>query len=265
MYNGLVMRQCPKCIYTWAWHLADGRFKCRRCGRKYRWIRVWDASRLSEASKKRLLEFFVLGVPVYRMRFRLSVSIPAIERFFRLVRATLALDEECREAFRGAVECDETMFGGQRAGKRGWGAAGKIIVFGILQRNGQVRVFPVQGRGGEELIRLVRSHTKPGSLYYTDDWHAYGSLAVRGDHIVVRKEAGKPKGRAHINGIEGFWSYAKHWLYPYRGVPRKFFHLYLGEISFRFNHRDEDLVPLIYSRVQRIGYSEIQQILVRNG
>ncbi|HOD35249.1 MAG TPA: hypothetical protein PLR20_06470 [Syntrophales bacterium] len=51
---------------------------------------------------------------------------------------------------------------------------------------------------------------------------------------MARKEAGRPKGRSYINGIEGFWSYAKHWLYPYRGVPRKFFHIYLGEISFRF-------------------------------
>jgi transposase len=180
-----------------------------------------------------------------------------------LARATLALQEECREPFKGAVECDETTFGGRRKGKRGWGAAGKVIVLGILQRNGKVRVFPVQGRSGAEVTRLVKEHTKPGSLYYTDDWHAYGSLAVRGDHIVVRKEAGRPKGRSHINGIEGFWSYAKHWLYPYRGVPRKFFHIYLGEISFRFNHRDEDIFPLIYKLMKRVDYSEIQQILVQ--
>ncbi len=79
------------------------------------------------------------------------------------------------------MECDETTFGGRRKGKRGWGAAGKVIVLGILQRNGKVRVFPVQGRSGAEVTRLVKAHTKPGSLYYTDDWHAYGSLAVRGD------------------------------------------------------------------------------------
>ncbi len=198
------------------------------------------------------------------MRFRVKVSRATIERFFRLIRAVLALEEECREPFEGAVECDETTFGGRRPGKRGWGAAGNIIVLGILQRNGMVRVFPVQGRKGSEVIRLVREHTRPGSLYYTDDWHAYGSLAVRGDHIVVRKEAGRPKGRAHINGIEGFWSYAKHWLYPYRGVSRKFFHLFLGEISFRFNHRNEDLFPRIYKLLKRTGYNEIKQILVRN-
>jgi len=257
------MRNCPECSCKWSWHLADGRFKCRRCGRRYSWISVWDSSRFPEAAKRRLLELFVLGVPVYRMRFRVDTSLAAIERFFRLARATLALQEECREPFEGAVECDETTFGGRRKGKRGWGAAGKVIVLGILQRNGKVRVFPVQGRSGAEVIRLVKVHTKPGSLYYTDDWHAYGSLAVRGDHIVVRKEAGRPKGRSHINGIEGFWSYAKHWLYPYRGVPRKFFHIYLGEISFRFNHRDEDIFPLIYKLMKRVGYSEIQQILVQ--
>jgi len=33
------------------------------------------------------------------------------------------------------IEMDETMSGDRRAGKRGWGATGKIIVFGIYQRN----------------------------------------------------------------------------------------------------------------------------------
>jgi len=35
-------------------------------------------------------------------------------------------------------------------------------------------------------------------------------LDIRGDHVVIRKEKGRLKGRDHINGIEGFWSYAKH-------------------------------------------------------
>ncbi len=65
------------------------------------------------------------------------------------------------------------------------------------------------------------------------------------------KRRDAPKGRDDINGIEGFWSYAKHWLYMYRGVPEKFFHLYLGELSFRFNHRDEDLFPLILNLLRK--------------
>jgi transposase len=39
-----------------------------------------------------------------------------------LIRACCAHEEQLREAFAGAVECDETAFGGHRKGKRGWGA-----------------------------------------------------------------------------------------------------------------------------------------------
>jgi len=161
-----------------------------------------------------------------------------------------------RAPFEGVIEYDDTTFGGRRKGKRGWGATGKIIVFGILQRNGKVKVLPMQARSGRRIVRLVCAHTRPGSLYYTDDWQACASLAVRGEHIVVRKDGGRPKGRGHINGIEGFWSYAKHWLYPYRGVPRKFFHLYLGEICYRFNHRKDELFPLVLQLMKRLDYDE---------
>ncbi|MDI6641033.1 MAG: transposase, partial [Elusimicrobiota bacterium] len=113
----------------------------------------------------------------------------------------------------------------------------------------------------EIIQKLIQHHTKPGSLYYTDDWYAYATLALRGEHVVVSKEKGKPKGRDYINGIEGFWSYAKHWLYQYRGVPKKFFHFYLGELSFRFNHRDEDILPSIEKMLKHTCYDSN---LVRN-
>ncbi len=40
--------------------------------------------------------------------------------------------------FDGEVEADESYFGGQRKGKRGRGAAGKVAVFRLLKRNGKV-------------------------------------------------------------------------------------------------------------------------------
>ena len=253
-------RSCPLCHHHWAWKLKDDRFKCRRCGHRYAFHSVWSACRLPNRVKLKLLEYFVLGVPAYRLRFRGPASRPATERFFRSIRSVLVIHEDCREPLNGEIECDESSFGGKRKGKRGWGARGKIIVLGILQRNGVVRVFPVKGRGTEELVSHVCQTTKPGSLYYTDDWHAYGSLSVRGDHVVIHKEKGRPRGRDHLNGIEGFWSYAKHWLYHYRGVPKKFFHLYLGELSYRFNHRDKDIFPLIQKILTNTNINEINQI-----
>jgi transposase len=200
----------------------------------------------------------VLGVPAYRIRFKRLGHRKTIERFSMRIRATLARAEQCLAPFAGGVEVDETTFGGRRKGKRGWGAAGKIVVLGILQRNGRVKVFPVPKRRRRVVLPLVRRHTRPGSLYFTDDWSAYASLAVRGNHIVVRKEKGRPVGRDHLNGIEGFWSYAKHWLHHYRGVHKKFFHLYLGEISYRFNEREADLYPKIIKLLQTTDVHEIE-------
>ena len=63
--------------------------------------------------------------------------------------------------------------------------------------------------------------------------------------MVVLKEKEVPKGRDHINGIKGFWSFAKHWLYQYRGIPKTYFPLYLKEVEWQFNHRNENLVLLL--------------------
>ncbi len=72
--------------------------------------------------------------------------------------------------------------------------------------------------------------------------------------MVIRKEQARPKGRQHLNGTDGFWGYGKHWLDHYRSVPKSFSTLTWREISFRFNHRTEDLSPgpLILRLLQRM-------------
>lgn len=258
------MKKCPRCETARPYFLSDGRHKCRRCGHRFSWTSAWNSSRLRGPTKLRLLDLFVLGVPVYRQRFRDDASIPTRERFYRLLRACCALVEDVREPFSGTLECDETTFGGARHGKRGWGAAGKVIVFGLIKRNGHVKAMPIAAHDQAEVMRQIQAHTREGSLYYTDEWQAYATLKLRGDHVMIRKEKGRPVGRDHINGIEGFWSYAKNWLYPFRGVPRQYFHLYLAEVCFRFNHRAQDLRPLLLRLMQSKSIQELNPILVRN-
>lgn len=259
------MSACPECGFGWSWRLADGRRKCRRCGHRRRRRTLWDASRLDSRAKTELVRRFAWGVPVYRQRFDLVASRPASERFHRLIRIAMAHAEQLREPFDGALECDETTFGGARKGKRGWGAAGKVIMFGIVKRNGAVKAQPIPLHDRASVMQVIRAESREGSLYYTDAWQAYATLRLRGDHVVIRREKGRPVGRGHINGIEGFWSYAKNWLYPYRGVPRKFFHLYLAETCYRFNHRDEDLKPLIVRLLKETDADDIDPNLVQVG
>ena len=75
----------------------------------------------------------------------------------------------------------------------------------------------------------IENHTRKGSVYYTDAFRGYQSLQRFGKHLVVNhsKEFVNQRTKNHINGIEGFWSYAKHILYNPRGVSRYHFPMYL--------------------------------------
>ncbi len=61
----------------------------------------------------------------------------------------------------------------------------------------------------------------------------------------------------HINGIEEFWSFAKHLLYNYRGVSRYHFPMYLKEAAYRFNPPEdaatEGRLGLVGAKAIRIG------------
>ncbi len=50
----------------------------------------------------------------------------------------------------GNIEADEAYFGGKRRGNRGRGAKNKTIVFGILERDGNVHV---------EIVKNVKART----------------------------------------------------------------------------------------------------------
>jgi transposase len=253
------MKRCPDCGYTRDYELADVRRKCRACGKRYSWTSVWDSVRLPGRVKSRLLKMFVLGVPVWRQRFVGQASPPSIERFYR---ACGAWEENLREPLLGALECDETTFGRARHDKRGWGA-GKVIAFGVVKRNDCVTAMPIGAHNRAEVMRTILAHTREGSMYYTDEWQAYATLRTLGEHVMIRKGKGWSLGRDHVNGIEGFRRHAKSWPYPYCGVPAKYFHLYLAEVCWRFNHRNEDLKPFIKRLLTTLSTSESQQVFDR--
>lgn len=92
-----------------------------------------------------ILYLFTLGVPAYRMKDYIESSLKTIQKVFTIIRQAIYNQTlvELREAnISGEVEMDETMFGGRRCGKRGWGVDGKHMIFGMYQRNGKVFTFP---------------------------------------------------------------------------------------------------------------------------
>jgi transposase len=187
--------------------------------------------------------------PAYRVATDLGVDYQSVTRVYHHLREVIYHITELEgKKLNGEIELDEAYFGGRRKGKRGRGARGKSVVFGLLERDGRVYTRVVERVSKDELMEIVRKKTRKGSVYYTDTFRSYNSLKRFGKHHRLNhRKAFAYKGKNHINGIEGFWSYAKHILYNYRGVSRYHFPMYLKEVEYRFNHRGDNLFKLFMS------------------
>jgi transposase len=106
---------------------------------------------------------------------------------------------------------DESYFGGVRKGKRGCGATGKAIVFGLLTRGGKVYTKIIQDTKMKTLMPIITKKIIPDSIVYTDCYRSYNALDVSEFHhfrINHSTHFAEQKFN-HINGIENFWSQAK--------------------------------------------------------
>jgi hypothetical protein len=73
----------------------------------------------------------------------------------------------------GEIELNEAYFGGRRKGRRGRGAAGKSVVFGLLERDGRVYTKVVEHVSADTLMAHIQTTTRKGSVYYTDAFRGY--------------------------------------------------------------------------------------------
>ena len=53
------------------------------------------------------------------------------------------------------------------------------------------------------------------------------------------------QGKVCINGVEGFWSFAKERLIKHHGISKNKFLLYIKEMEWRYNHRTDNLFELL--------------------
>jgi len=197
---------------------------------------------------------FELEQSVRRAAKEAKVNYKTAYRVFELIRrGILASDSEIETLLKGEVELDESYFGGRRKGKRGRGAANKIPVFGILERNGIVKVTVVSDVTADTLIGITEKTVRRGSIVYTDKYKSYDSLMFCGyRHLQVDHSVRFGSGKVYINGLEGFWSFAQKRLAKFNGVSHSKFPLYLKEMEWRYNHRRECnifelLVQLLFS------------------
>jgi transposase len=235
---------CPHCGGTRLGRIRRQRYKCYGCRREWgvRKGSIFERSQVPFSTLLLAVKLFELDMSVREAARQLGLAYNTAYRLHHLLRTAILCTAEDAASLKGEVELDESYFGGRRNGKRGRGAAGNVPVFGILERGGKVRVEVVQNVKGATLLDLTIKKVKRGSLVYTDRFQSYNGLVSYGFRH-QRIDHGKrfANGKVYINGIEGFWSFAKERLMKYHGVDPTRFPFYLKELEFRYNYRDVDL------------------------
>jgi transposase len=206
-------------------------------------------SRLSEAKFRQLLMLFSHDIDAVAIASITHLNRKTINRYLALIRERIVSLCAQSSPFSGEIEVDESYFGARRVkGKRGRGAYAKTVVFGILQRGGEVYTEIVPDCAQKTLQRIIRGKVEIDSIIHSDQWRGYDGLVDVGYQKHYRVRHGQDvfvNGKNHINGIESFWSFAKRRLEKFHGIPKHTFNLHLKECEFRFNHRNQDLYRLL--------------------
>ncbi len=233
-------KTCIFCDKYRLYRLKDGRVKCKHCKKRYSLTKL--------KRDMQILYYFYLEVSAKKTSKELNSDYGIVHRKFMQFRK--AITNFCAteaQKLNGELELDETYFGGKRKGKRGRGANNKAIAFGILERNGKVHTLIVENVQAETLMQAIQEKTNKGSVFYTDGFRSYNDLKQYGKHNVIRHDKDEfVKEKNHINGIEGFWSFAKERFHKYHGIDKKNYPFYLKEMEFRFNHRNESVFNLLF-------------------
>jgi transposase len=216
-----------------------------------------NRSRISEAKFREILKLFCADLTSTSVSELTGISRVTTNKIFNQIRVRILEYQNSLNStiqFSGDVELDESYFGARRVrGKRGRGARGKDIVFGILKRDGYVYLEIINKVSKQALMPIIQGKIlQEQSTVYTDSWKSYDGLITSGfkHYRIYHSHNEFARGKNHINGIESFWSYCKRRLNKFNGSRTNFL-LHLKESEFRFNNRQNDIYQLLLKLIRK--------------
>ena len=249
---------CPRCGAADVYKMTgvdgarnkDYRWRCRGCVKMFtvRTATVFEESRLplrvwvyafwrACASKK--------GVSALQLSREFQITHKSALFVLRRIRHGMGAAEDAPK-LTGTIEADEVFIGGRRRGaRRGRPGADshKTPVFGVVQRDGEVRMRMMERLTSDRLTEVLAENADRTCRLITDDYYAYRQVGrAFAGHEVVKHSAGEyARGDVHSNTIEGVWSLIRRGVMgTFHSVSRKHLPNYLNEFEFRWNTRKLD-------------------------
>jgi len=150
-------------------------------------------SRISEAKFRQIILLFSEDLSATQIYHLTGLSRQTINKYLTAIRLRiLELSLLQSDPLVGQIEVDESYFGARRVrGKRGRGARGKTIVFGLLKRGDRVYTEIVPNCKSITLQRIIKGKTSIDSVIHSEGWRGYNGLVDFGYKKHFRVHHGK--------------------------------------------------------------------------
>lgn len=277
--------ECPFCGSKHIIKFKDNkRFKCSICRKQF----SYRKGTFMENSNVEITKWFVAlylclsnkkGISSYQLSEYIEVTQSTAWFMLQRIRNVLMENQKNMENLANIVEMDEVYIGGinkwrhakkkKKSSDRGYSTNSKTAIIGMVEREGNLKMFKVKRVNARTVRELVDNHINPESVLMTDEHKVYLQFDMDMIHYIVEHGAGQYVigDSIYTNTVEGSFAHLKGTLRGtfHNRMTRKYLELYGSTYAFRYNTRLLGKIPRLqeFLKVCKHRLRKIDMIMIQ--